>query len=155
MGEIALPGGKLDTTNPPGVLILGTGRRIFLFDPDADEIIHWGGLIVPATYGTSPVLDVLYSMVSATSGTVAVSCEVMATTDGDATASDSYDTINTSSNITVPGTAGLQDTISLSLANEDSMAAGDSLWLKFRREGDSNAAGDMRLLAARLRWTDA
>jgi len=95
-------------------------------------------------------------MASATTGTVMLSCEVMAVTDGDAAAvdTDSYDTINNSSAKTVPGTVGYLDEISLTLTNADSVAAGDWVAIKLRRDASGGSAtGDLELIAASLEYT--
>lgn len=157
-GTIILPiaPGNFDATNTPGFAKFNSKPRI-LFDDTTDEIVHWT-FRMPANYSSAPVIKVQYSMASATTGNVVVACEVMAVSDGDAAAvdSDSYDTINTSSATAVPGTAGYLDEISLSLTNADSVAAGDWVALKFRRDADNasdTASGDLEMVAASLEYT--
>lgn len=157
-GTVLLPtlGAELDDTNPPGVSFVSS-RRMLLFDADTDEIIYYT-FRMPQDYSSAPVLKFQYSMASATSGNVIVGCEVMAVTDGEAVDSDSYDTVNTSSATAVPGTAGLMDEISLSLSNADSVAAGDYVALKIRRDADNasdTATGDLEYWGAALEYTTA
>lgn len=156
-GTILLPLiGGFDATNPPGVESFNSKTRL-LFDASTDEIIY-RQFRLPQNYASGLTLKVQYSMASATSGNVIVSCEVMAVSDGDSQAvdSDSYDTINTSSATAVPGTAGYLDELSLSLSNADSAAAGDWVSLKIRRDADNasdTAAGDMEVIALAVEYT--
>ncbi len=162
-GTIILPvfGCVYDTTNPPG-LSGTTLRPMLLFDATTDEIVGWQ-FRVPENHSNSadPVLKIQYSMVSAVAGDtpnseVVFSCEVMCVTDGETIDSDSYDTINVSTATTVPATAGLMDEISLTLSNNDSMAAGDYCALRFRRDADNagdDAAGDAEVWAVAFEYT--
>lgn len=150
--------GYFDDTNPPGIEFFNSKPRV-LFDDTTDEIIHWT-FRMDANYSSSPVLKVQYSMVSATTGNIIISCEVMAVSVGDAVAvdTDSYDTINVSSATAVPGTAGYPGEVSLSLTNNDSLAAGDWVALKIRRDADNasdTATGDLELIAISLEYTTA
>lgn len=146
--------GNFDTTAPPGLGFFNSKPRM-LFDDTTDEFCHWT-FRMPQDYASALVLKVQYSMASATSGNVVISCDVMAVSDGDAAAvdSDSYDTTNASSTITVPATAGYIDEISLSLSNADSVAAGDFVAIRFFRDGSADSAtGDMELIAASIEYT--
>ena len=148
--------GGFDDTVPPGTGFFTSKPRL-LFDDSTDEIIH-RTFRMPSNYASAPVLKLQYSMTSATTLEVVIACEVMATTDGESQAvdSDGYDTINVSGEITVPGTAGHMDEISLALTNADSVAAGDLVFLRIRREGalaGDDASGDMEWLALSLEYT--
>lgn len=143
-----------DDTVPPG-LEFQNNIPVLLFDDTADEICYWR-FRVPANYASAPVLKLLYSMASATTLEVIVGAELWANADGEAAGAENYDTVNTSAAITVPGTAGFQDTISLTLTNNDGMAAGEMLSIRFRRDANNagdDATGDMELLAASLEYT--
>lgn len=147
-------GAELDDTNPPGVSFVGS-RRVLLFDDDTDEIIYYT-FRMPQDYSSGLTLKFQYSMVSATTNEVIIGCEVMAVSDGEDVDTDSYDTVNTSSATTVPGTAGLIDEISLTLTNADSVAAGDYVSIKIRRDANNagdDAAGDMEFWGASLEYT--
>lgn len=156
-GTILLPLlGGFDATNPPSIELFNSKLRL-LFDATTDEIIH-KTFRMPQNYASGLILKAQYSMVSATSGNVAISCEVMAVSDGDAAAvdSDSYDTINTGAATAVPATAGYMDEISLTLTNADSAAAGDWIALKIRRDADhanDTATGDLELIAISIEYT--
>jgi hypothetical protein len=72
-------------------------------------------------------------MASATTGGVAFTVEVEAITPSDAVdtdTADSFDSVNTGTDATVPGTAGYIDEVSITLTNKDSIAAGD--YVRFR-----------------------
>ena len=127
------------------------------FDATTQEFVQWQ-FRLPANYSSSPVIKCIYKMASATSGGVVIEVKVLAVSDGDSTDVDAatYSTANTSGSLTVPGTAGYIDEISLSLSNVNSWAAGDWVSLLFSRApADSNdtAAGDMEVIAVSLEYT--
>ena len=100
---------------------------------------------------------IYYCMASATSGKVdfEVSIEVVTPDDAlDLDTSTSYDSVN-AGNETVPGTAGYMSTITITLTNNDSMAAGDLVRLKLERDADDGtddtATGDAYVLAVEFR----
>lgn len=143
-----------DDTVPPG-LIFENSIPHLLFDDTVDELCYWR-FRVPADFASDPVLKLLYSMENATTNEVIVGAECWSVTDGEATETESYDTVNTSAAITVPGTAKLLDSISLALTNDDGMAIGDLLAIRFRRDANNagdDATGDMRLHGASLEYT--
>jgi len=159
-GTIILPvlGATMDETAPPGVAWSNNIPKL-LFDSAAPEICYWS-FRMPADYSSAPVIKCQYSMASAVALGVIIGVEVMAVSDGDSQDLDaeSYDTINDSTNLTVPGTAGYLDEISLALSNADSVAAGDHVRIKFRRDTghvDDDAAGDMEVWAVSLEYTTA
>lgn len=160
MATILLPvtGATLNQTNPPGV-DYENSLQILLFDDTTAETCYWM-FQMPDTYGSSPILDLQYTMASATSGTVEFEVSVMAVTDGDAAdvGTESYDTVNTAS-ATVPGTAGHLDKISVTLTNADSVAAGDLVIIRVSRDADDGtndtATGDLELRTVALRYTAA
>jgi hypothetical protein len=99
-------------------------------------------------------------MASATSNTVVLELRVAAVTDGDSQDVDAkaLATTNASSAVTVPGTAGHIDEISITLTNADSVAAGDWVTVMLRRDADStnatdNATGDMEVIGVALTYT--
>ena len=129
------------------------------FDASTDEMCYWT-FRMPDDYGSAPVLKVQYKMASATSGNVVISGRIAAVSDGDSTDVDAkaLGTDNTSSATAVPGTAGYLDEISLSLANADSVAAGDLCIVRLARDADNGsdtAAGDMEVVAVSLTYTAA
>jgi len=156
-GTILLPiPAQFDSANPCGLSLFNSKPRL-LFDDTTDEICHWT-FRMPENYASTPILKLQYAMASAIINEVIVACQVMAVSDGDTQAvdADSYDTVNTSAATTVPGTVGYMDEISLSLTNNDSLAAGDWAALKFSRDANNvgdDATGDMELIAASLEFT--
>lgn len=112
---------------------------------------------VPDDYGTSPVCEFFYKMVSATTNNVAFSCALACITPGDATDvdADAMATANSSADNTVPGTAGHEKKVTVSATNDDSMAAGDLCILKVRRitPSGTDATGDAEVRMAALTYT--
>ncbi len=129
-------------------------RPVLSFDASTDETCQWT-FVAPQSLTGTLTAYVYYIMASATSGDVDVDVSIEAVTDGDTTdldASDSFDTVNSTDNTTVPGTAGYMDVISVTLTNKDSVAAGDLVRLRLTRDASADtAAGDMHVLAVELR----
>jgi hypothetical protein len=130
-----------------------------LFDAAATEQCMWA-FRMPADYSSAPVLKVQYKMASATTAEVVIEGRVAAVTDGDAQDVDAngFGTANASAATTVPGTAGHLDEISLTLTNNDSLAAGDFTIVYLARLGadaGDDAAGDMEVIAVTLEYTTA
>lgn len=146
--ELPIRGWEKDATAPPG-LGWDVSRPYLTFDAATDEIAYFT-FDLPADYSSAPVLRVVWSADSATSGNVIFACEVMAytpETDSADYATDSYDTVNTAAADSHLGTtAGRLHTHDITLTNADSMAAEDRVTLKFRRDADNASdtlAGDV------------
>ena len=127
----------------------------WLFDDTTDEhiVTHF---TCPANYVGSPVLRVKYKCLSATSGTVAWEARVMAYTPGDAADADAdaYAAVNAASE-TVPGTAGYEDSIDITLTNADSLAAGDELNIALNRDVSADSVtGDIEVRGCEFRYVD-
>ena len=132
----------------------GEGAWRLLSDATADEYALWQ-FRVPSTYSSAPVAKILYSMTSATSGNVEFEIDIMAVADGEAVNTASFDTVNSSGTVTVPGTAGLLDSISIALTNNDSMAAGELLFFRLARDATTDtASGDAEVVGLTLEWTE-
>ena len=132
-------------------------RPVLAFDASAQETAYWT-LIAPQGLTGALSCVITYMMASATSGNIEFEVAVEAITDADATdldATTSFDTVNASGAITVPGTAGYIDQVSVTLTNADSVAAGDLLRISISRDADDGtndtATGDLYLLMAELR----
>jgi len=156
-GTILLPllAASPDPTNPPGVLFSTAGRPYLAFDTTTDELCLWT-FDVPVSYASAPVFNVIYSCAVA-SGTFQPSVEVMGVADAADLDTDAWDTANAATATTVPGTIGLQDTISWALTNDGSpsaLAANGYAALRLRRDvsGDT-AAGDVYIWAASMQYT--
>lgn len=149
---------EFPATNFPQ-LLLSNRRPVLAFDASTDETCYWSFVAPQALTGTM-TLVITYAMVSATSGTVGFQAQIEAITDNDATDTDaatSFDTVNNSASTTVPGTAGYIDQISITMTNQDSVAAGDYVRLSINRDADGSAitdsaTGDAYVLLAELRY---
>jgi len=115
-------------------------------------------LQMPAAYTGSGTLkaDMGYFMDSATSGNVVWGVQVEAITDGDSinlSTTSSFDTTNNGTSA-VPGTAGYPKSLTISLTNKDSVAAGDWVRIKVARkaaDGSDTATGNANLFSLRIR----
>lgn len=131
-------------------------RQVLAFDATTQETCAWTVVAPQGLTGTITAV-VSYSMASATTGGVAVEVGVEAITSGDATdldAGTSYDTTNTATDAGVPGTAGYMEQISVTLTNDDAVAAADLLRIYLRRapaNGTDTATGDLLVHAVEIR----
>lgn len=129
-------------------------RPALAFDASTNESAQWGGIAPQGLTGTLTAI-ITYMMASATSGDIDWDVSLEAITDGDATdldAGDSFDTVNSTDNTTVPATAGYIDQVTVTLTNTDSIAAGDYFRLRVTRDAASDtAADDAYLLSVELR----
>lgn len=136
----------------------GTNAWSLLASATQTESAFWQFRMLQ-NYASGLVAKLQYSMASATADKVDMEVEVMATSDGDAADVDtaSFDSVNeVSGGKTVPGTAGYLDEISIALANADSVAAGDLVYIRLNRDhddADDTATGDLELRAFSLEYT--
>ena len=145
-----------DGSNPPDMAWTAAYRPYLLFDGTTDELVVFVAGPLPDDYGSAPTFHTKYSMVSATTGVVAIRTEVMAVADGEDIDTDNFSTVEASADDTVPGTAGLMGEISEALTTPTGLAAGDYLAVRFGRENNtsgSNATGDMEVWEASLTYT--
>lgn len=131
-------------------------RKGLAYDAAAIEVAAFD-FIAPVGI-TTPISAVLkFVMASATSGNVVMSGTLECITDGDTTDLDaavSYDTANVSAATAVPATAGIMKELSITLTNNDAIAAGDKCRIKIQRDatnGSDTAAGDLYLTDVELR----
>ncbi len=115
---------------------------------------------VPADYASALTLKCVFKMTSATTGNVILVGRVAAfTSNTDTTDFDAkvFGTANTSAATAVPATtAGKLGEISITLTNDDSLAAGDFAVIYVARDGASGsdtAAGDLELTGAAITYT--
>lgn len=145
---------EMPTTNFPQQLRVNN-RPVLAFDAATDETCYWTAVAPQGLTGTITVL-VHYMMASATTGAVYFQSAIEAITPGDAVdldATTSFDTAN-SGNGTVPGTAGYEQSISITMTNADGIAAGDYFRLSLNRDADNasdTATGDAYVLAVEFR----
>lgn len=138
-------------------LTLSNRRPVLAFDAGTQETCWWTSSAPQGLTGTITAV-ITYAMANATTNLVEFEVSLEAISDGDAVdtdAADSFDTVNSSGGITVPGTAGHIDQVSVTLTNADSIAAGDYYRLKVSRDADDGtndtAAGDCYVLTVELR----
>lgn len=127
------------------------------FDDTTVEMLMWS-FRMPQDYASAPVLKVQYKMAATNADEVIIEGRIMAVSDGDNqdVDADAFAAANTSAAITVPGTIGWMDEISLALANDDGLAAGDFIIVYLARDADAagdDAAGDMEVVAVSLEYT--
>lgn len=163
LGAAILPDGSASNAAPALQRVkssAGAPTPYFLqlaFDASTEEQCMWS-FRMPADYASGLVLKAQYKMASATSGNVILEARVAAVSDGDAQDVDAkaFGSANTSATTAVPGTAGHLDEISITLANADSVAAGDYVIVYLNRDaanGSDTATGDLELVACSLQYT--
>ena len=136
-------------------LLLVNRRPALAFDAVTNETCQWT-VLAPTGWDTSPapIAKIYYIMASAVAGNVDCDVDVEAITDGDAfdlDAGDSFDAVNSTDNVTVPGTAGYMDVVTVTLTNNDGSVASDYLRFRFTRDAaQDTAAGDMYVLAIKI-----
>lgn len=149
---------EFPSTNFPQLMTIhSTSRRpVLAFDAATDETCHWT-FKAPADITTPIKAVVQYCMASATSGKVDFEGKVEAVSDGDALdldAATGWDTANTITAPTVPGTAGYIDEFTITLTNNDSIAAGDYVRFGLMRDADDEtndtASGDCYVLTVEI-----
>lgn len=147
---------KLPSSNPAAIEG-GNDQWYLLFNDSTAENCRWQ-LRMPDNYSSTLVAKIQYGMASATTGLVAFNVYIMAISDGDSADidTDSFDSANIES-VTVPGTAGYLDEVSISLTNADSVAAGDLVVVKLERAADQTsfdtATGDAKVITVSLTYT--
>ena len=113
------------------------------FDATTTEQAQWSS-VAPQGLTTPLTAVVFWAAATATSGTYAPRVKLEAITSGDAVDTDatsSFDTVNTVSAVTVPGTAGYMTATSITLTNNASIAAGDYFRLALDRDGIRSSGG--------------
>lgn len=90
--------------------------------------------VMPQAYASGTLTAVLYVTNDGTTGNMDWDVSVEAIASGEDMGADSFDTVNSVDNTNVAGTAGLQTIITVTLANKDSIAAGERIRLKVTRD---------------------
>ncbi len=144
-------------TNPASLIQLDSGdarRMAILFDGATEQAADWS-FVAPEGITTPIEIELFYVMDTATSGNAQWGVSVEAVTPDadslDLDAADSFDTENTGTDATVPGTAGNLASLTITLTNNDSIAAGDLVRLRLTYETASTASGDAIFIAADFR----
>jgi hypothetical protein len=121
-----------------------------MFDDTTAEGIYYQ-FLMPSEYAGTPVINLLYSMESATSGTIGFDVSIWAASPGESVDTPAYDTANGGSE-TVPATAGLSSLLAISLTNDNSMVADDMVYVKIFRQAADTATGDCELRAINIQY---
>lgn len=129
----------------PGVR---NNRFIMQFDASTTEAVYFRG-VVPETYTAANMsAKILWSAASATSGDARLRLAIERMNDGEDADVDSFDTTSEVLG-TAPGTNGdvKVSTFLIILANQDGMAAGDTIRVRFDRpvDGSDTMTGDLEL----------
>ena len=138
-------------------LLQVNSRMVLAFDADTAQTAYW---VFPWPQGATGTITFYgqYFMASATTGKIDFEAAVEAITAGDSLdmdATTSFDTANTITAPTVPGTAGYPGEFTCTLTNKDSVAAGDYVRLSLKRDAtdatNDTATGKCYLTVAELR----
>ncbi len=156
IGSILLPiPGLFDASAPPGIDFEDNRPRV-LFDDTTVETMYWT-FMMPQDFASGLIAKLQYSMASAVALEIEFEISLHAASVGEELDTPSFDTVNASGGITVPGTAGFLDTVSVTMTNDDSVAARDHCILKLERDSDDatndDATGDLELVAISLEYT--
>ena len=129
-------------------------RPVLAYDASTNETAYWT-IVAPQGITGTLTLVITVMMASATTGDTDWDAAVEAVSSADALdldATTSFDTVNSTDNTTVPGTAGYMQQITITLTNKDSIAAADYVRISLTRDAASDTAtGDAYVLAAELR----
>ncbi len=133
-------------------------RPVLDFDAAADEFAVFSGVIHRGYAGNTMKVLLTYMMTSATTNEILWCAQWEYLAEGGDATSDSFDTAVCSGDVTVPGTAGLTDTVTLAFTKTaaDEIIAGGVFRLKIYRDADStstgtdDAAGDAELLRVQV-----
>lgn len=150
-----IPPGAVDTTNPPGMRF-EDHRWELLFDDATDELCYWT-FRLPENYSSAPAIKIQHKAASAATGNAGFDCAIMAVTPGDSADVDtpSFNTDNVGAANATPATAGHLDETSITLSNNDSMAANDMVTVRLNRNTAvaSDLVGDIEVVAVSLEYT--
>lgn len=141
-------------TNPAALASIDAddARRLVVeFDGTTEQAADWT-FVAPVALTE---VELFFVMATATTGNAQWGVSIEAITPGDASpnlsSADSFDTENTGTAVTVPGTAGLLESQTITLTNDDSIAAGDLVRMRVAYKTASTAAGNTYLVAVDAR----
>jgi len=150
-----LVGGAVTAGSPTQGMGIDGGSALWkgLFDTTTAEAAVWQ-FRMPTNFASALVSKIQFAAASATSGTVAFDIAIWAVADGEDVDTVSFDTVNSTGAITVPGTAGFLDSLSTALTNDDSVAAGELCAVQLSRDvALDSATGDAEVLSFSLDYT--
>jgi hypothetical protein len=142
----------------PAVFDMINGRTVLAFIDGANESAAvTKGVHMPQAYAAGTLTAVLTLFSSAASNEFDLEVQVEAVTSGDAVdfdAATSFDTANAALSSTLSATAGTPGQHTITLTNNDSVAAGDMVRFLVRRDSDDAAddnTGTMYLVSMEIR----
>ena len=151
---------EFPTDPPPNLSVDGQGRHYLGFDAATDEIAVFT-FVAPSgiDLGGNQTVNIYWRADTATTGNVVWSVEVEAISPDDTVDSDSASSYAAARTVTdaAPGTAGYitRAQITLSVAQADSIAAGDLVRVRISRDANNASdtmAGDAEILG--VEWDD-
>lgn len=129
------------------------------FDDTTDNAAQWHIPYAP-TYGSGNItVKVRYSMASAVANSVRIGAAICARTPGDSVSveADAFSTEALTTD-TVPGTAGYEKELSITVTATDSIATGDELYVRIHRDANDGtndtATGDFDLISVVVEYSD-
>lgn len=145
---------EFPSSNYPALTVVNT-RPVLAYDASTDETAYW---TIVAPQGLTGTITCVLSLIGNAAGTNSTYWEVAveAVTSADATdldSSTSFGTVNTG-NVAMPSTQGHLVQLTVTLTNNDSIAAADYVRISIARDannGSDNFAADAYLLAAEIR----
>lgn len=149
---------KLPSSNPAVIDATNSGWRLLFDAGDTVESAYWEFDLDDDYGGGTLYCDIYFSMASGEANEVQWECNVMAYTPTTDTAdwdTDSFDTANEGTATTVAATAGRVYKQTVTLTNDDSAAAGDSVRIQIQTDADDatndDATGDREFRLAVIR----
>lgn len=137
----------------PATPTFGSGRSVLTFGASANQTILLP-FVMPQAYEGGALELVVHCVAEATTGDVDLDASLEAVTPdaGESVLSDSFDTVNSSDNNSVPSTVGHLFSITISLTNDDGVAAGDECRIRLTRDQASDTlAANLHVLSVELR----
>lgn len=113
---------------------------VVAFDGGTNEKAVFSALVPQAYAAGALTAYITYRMASDTSGDIDWDVEVEAVSDGEAGNADSFDSVNSTDNTTVPASIANIDVVGVTLTNKDSIAAGDMARFRVTRDAVSDTA---------------
>jgi hypothetical protein len=144
---LLLPADANLPSSSPAIPDLGSNTHRILFDDATDESVNWTNIKIKNYASGALTARVGYSMTSAITNDIIFNVEMWCVSDGDVADidSESYDAINATTAITVPGTAGNLGEFTITLTNTDSITEDDVCAFRLTRDADNvtdDATGD-------------
>lgn len=147
-------GAEFPASNFPALTTVND-RPVLAFDAATNETCYWTFVAPQGLTGTLSIIVHLFGNAAGTNSTYwQAALEAITPDDAvDLDSTTSFDTDNTG-NVAMPATQGHQTSVSITLTNADSIAAGDYVRLRLNRDADNgsdNFAADAYVTLVELR----